>query len=515
MSSYDINDHEPDTSWQTWGDRKVRGRFSPTQAVGEPSSKTVESWPDFGAIVIVTLALIVAIVVVWNQATAITLGQTNQLIIVGAAPTVMSLCAQRQILLAAIAIEVRFGQSKLTSFDALLRNSLLSPRIGMFARHVLLVLIILPLSLSVAYKRLSGGFSTKFAYLGDSIGGLLVAQASHRVATDYKVASNTTAALPDTPEWETIWNLSHTLRLGQSVTFNTTVDATVAEYKEIQASERDDPRFWADLEARGFVNKTIDMGYNLCSQITATGSKNYTKILLSIWDLTNETFSSTAQRFVQTRRLCQGTCSLSAANVTLIEAQLLHQTDDHLVIQEMGGLNLGRWFTVLLPEYNYSWYPPENPHQVNTFPPLVASILWARIVSHNGHQNVNRADQDRQHAERTFYTKSGRQVHMRRRFLTLQRSRWLLVVMSIHLVPVMLATFVKASLLIVPVGDNSGLILLLSGVKRDCLQILYGAGLSGTLRGDVRVRIEVVLETENADSRRIPCSALYAPAIVD
>lgn len=136
---------------------------------------------------IVTLALIVAVLVVWNRATAITLGQTTQLIIVGAALTVMSLCAQRQIVLAAIAIEFRFGQLKLTTSDALLRNSLLSPRIGLFARLVLLGLIILRLPLSVAYKRFSG--ETSLPTFETLNRGLLVAQAGHRVATDYQVLS--------------------------------------------------------------------------------------------------------------------------------------------------------------------------------------------------------------------------------------------------------------------------------------------------------------------------------------
>ena len=193
-----------------------------------------------------------------------------------------------------------------------------------------------------------------------------------------------------------------------------------------------------------------------------------------------------------------GTWNISASNVSLIHAELSDTRPEQIIIQETA-LNLGQWFTVLLPEYNYRWYPPENLQEtrINTFPPLVATVVWARLVSHNGHQNVNRADQDPVHAAQTLYTKPASEVLIRRTSVTLKRSGWLLFVLTINPALTILAVLIKALLYSVPISDEFGLISLLSGVKQDGLDILRGAGLSGKLEEDVEARFEVFSETGN------------------
>ena len=244
----------------------------------------------------------------------------------------------------------------------------------------------------------------------------------------------------------------------------------------------------------------------LCRLIScqAPPSSNFSEIFLSIWNTTNETFESTAQLFTQTRRRCQGKWNVSASDVTLIAANLLSPTTDQTVIQELN-LDIGKWFTELLPEFNYRWYPPKNTQGFNTFPPLVASMVWSRVVSHNGHQNVDRADQDPGHAARTLYPKTPQDGQKTYTVVTLKRSGWLLFLLAINPILVIVAVFFKGFLYPVPVSDDFGLVSLLSGVKTDCLKLLHGAGLSGRLRDDVHVRFEILkadeIENTTANAR--------------
>lgn len=142
---------------------------------------------------------------------------------------------------------------------------------------------------------------------------------------------------------------------------------------------------------------------------------------------------------------------------------------------------------------------------VNTFPPLVASMLWARVVSHNGPQNVNKGDQDPAHAARTFYLKTPQEVQKTYSVVTLKRSGWLLFLLAINPAVVILAVCFKGLLYSIPVSDGFGLVSILSGLKEDCLKLLHGAGLSGTLRDDVFVRVKIVNASgaNNTDRTRI------------
>ena len=267
-----------------------------TQGLGEPSSKTPITWIDAAPVLLTLAAFAVAVVVIWNPYAAVQLRQTNQLVVVGLALSVMNLGVQRQVQLAAIFAEFQYGQFKLTNFDALLRKSILSQRLDKTPRLILLVLIVVPLSLSAAYKKFSGGHSTRSVSLGKSsnwgftsrpgwpwsgngLSGAVDAYVpfwndvgiDRTYGYNMLVASNTTAALLDTPEWDLIYAEQSGLRPGEYVTLNTTVNATVTEFAEIRPSDRVNPAYWGDLwTKRGFINTTIDMSFNFMSQLSVS-----------------------------------------------------------------------------------------------------------------------------------------------------------------------------------------------------------------------------------------------------
>ena len=267
---------------------------SPPLSLGNPSAKVLISWLDYSAILVALSALAVAIAVIWDHFAATHLGQTNQLVIVGFALTVMGLCAQRQILLAAVYIEAWRGPSSPVNYDALLKKSVLSRGLSIIPRLVLSILVVLPLALSVVYKKFSGCSSTisdnfgtsDWGYIGrpgwpwsgNGISGAVDAYVpfwddiavNKTYGYNLYVASNTTAAMLDTPRSDDTQFIRDNLRLGEFVIINTTVNATVAEHNEIPTSQREDDSFWKALKTRNFTDRKIDMSYGLFSQITVS-----------------------------------------------------------------------------------------------------------------------------------------------------------------------------------------------------------------------------------------------------
>ena len=153
------------------------------------------------------------------------------------------------------------------------------------------------------------------------------------------------------------------------------------------------------------------------------------------------------------------------------------------------------WYTTLLPEYNYIWYPRDV--AVNTFPPLVASMVWARTVAKWGAQG-NHFKNNPFIEERMRYIKSGSDITAYLHSISLKRSNLLLFVLLVNPTLAVLANVAKVFLRSTPIGDGFGLISLLSGVNEESLQILRGAALSGTLVRDAKVRFEVIDETKEA-----------------
>ena len=261
------------------------------RTVGKPCSKPYISGMDAAAILVGLTALIVAVIVVWNKSTAVTLGQTNQLVLVGFALTIMGLCAQRQIILVSLLLQVRLGQSTLQNFDALLRNTAFASHSSFLTRAILLFLLALPLGLSIAYKRFSGSRSAVYIRAQDSDWGFVTAPGwpssgnglllavnayvpfwedpavNRTYGYNLFVVSNTTAAVLDTPFPNMIQGLQARLRLGDSLQMKTTVNATISKNINLPSSQQDDPAFWGSLSA-DWMTKFFLYGFQLLERYT-------------------------------------------------------------------------------------------------------------------------------------------------------------------------------------------------------------------------------------------------------
>lgn len=347
--------------------------------------------------------------------------------------SIMGACTQRQVQRMLFVYEAHAG-STLQNFDALLRTDHLSQEAEFRPRAILLVLFLLPLGLSASYKRFIGGSTTVQVPSVGGWYGMTAAPGYQRIGNGLSLLVNiylpfwvdpantngtygfnlfvpngTVAAVLDAPLPTSLLQLQASLKGDESFEVSAEVDATVSELNSIAPSERDNATSWQDLEnsfSNGFEDTSpSDLQSGAFTQMyTGFGDSNasYTEIYVSFYNITrNESFKSTAERYSQTRRKCHAAWNVTRTSILLNNATIL-QTGEEAKASEYQGLSFKyplvlSMFSKFLGEYaptiRARWPDPlpysnfTNPQYippVNTIPPLIAAMLWARIVSAYG-----------------------------------------------------------------------------------------------------------------------------------
>lgn len=106
-------------------------------------------------IVILTASLgccAIALTVLRDRHLAWILGYQYQLVVIGFTLSMMNVCLSYSRTYFFTLVEARFGQSTLQNYDAILQNAIFSPQTTFYWRVAILVLWLLPIGLSVAYK---------------------------------------------------------------------------------------------------------------------------------------------------------------------------------------------------------------------------------------------------------------------------------------------------------------------------------------------------------------------------
>ena len=124
------------------------------QSLGQPAEKPLWTWVDFVPLSFNVIGAIVGAVIVYNKPTAVSVGQTNQLILVGLILSTMAYATQREILRAALLLQIVWGSSSLQNLEAILTRDILRHRADWTIRTMLAFLLALPLVLGIVYKRL-------------------------------------------------------------------------------------------------------------------------------------------------------------------------------------------------------------------------------------------------------------------------------------------------------------------------------------------------------------------------
>ena len=497
---------------------------------------------DLGATVVVLLAFMVASTAVLHKPTAVSLGQTNQLIVFGLTLSIMGYCTQRQIKILSLYYEARTGKSTLQNFEAILCTDYFSRAASIQPRLVLLFLFALPLGLSASYKKFIGGFTTisvqstdanfgstaapGYQLIGNGLSLLVEVYLPFWIKPDLDrtygfnlyIADNRTAAILDAPLPNELLRLQASLKEHESMNITAKVNATVTESADISPSERYDyDGYWygkesvfnqSGLTPDKVTNETRQNMLAGTNRNQVTLNYDYTEIFISLWNVTKgQTFYSEAERFVSTRRTCVGVWNLTRSNVHLVDVLSVQPADKVDLTKQriiQNGMNMIRpLFLQFLGEYDWKtrerWDQPlpgtsgsGGPSQFypvfNTRPALVAAMLWARMTSENGPERPRISGFESAY---TSYLKDAGDIKLAKQVVTLQRSPWLIAVLATHPLLTVLAVLAKAALYSTPIGDGFGLISLLAGITEDGLEILRGAALSGTLSEKVRVRFTV------------------------
>ena len=521
--------------------RKSRSSKEPLSGedLGVPDHIRRFTWIDLVATAVVLLAFMVASTTVLYKPTAVSLGQTNQLIILGLMLSIMGYCTQRQVQRLSLYYEARTGNSTLQNFEAILCTDYFFQAASVQPRLVLLFLFVLPLGLSVSYKKFIGGFTTigvqstnatfgttaapGYQLIGNGLSLLVEVflpfwikpSLGHTYGFSLYIADNRTAAILDAPLPNDLLRLQASLNDYESMNITAKVNATVTESVDISLSERYDyDGYWYGKESlfnqSGLIpdNVTNETHQNMwagtnMNQVTL--NYNYTEIFLSLWnDTQGQTFYSEAERFVSSRRTCVGVWNLTRSRVYLVDVTSLQPADEVDATQQRiiaNGMNMIRpLFLQFLGEYDWktreNWDqplpgtsgpggPPQFYPMYNTRPALVAAMLWARITSENGPERPRVSGYEKKY---TSYLKDAGDIQIAKQIVTLQRSPWLIAVLAIHPLLTVVAVLVKATLYTTPISDDFGLISLLAGITEEGLEVLRGAALSGTLSKKVRVR---------------------------
>jgi len=259
-------------------------RLDPPVALGVEAKRSLSDPLDVASLGIAWGCAAAASSIVSIPTIAYKLGYNNQLIVTGLLLSVQLLCFKRIAPTVFARIEERIGQSRLQSFDAIVRNSAVVDGSGITWRIIIFVLTLLPIGLSAAYKRYAGGFATStlssssiyyglagpggLSTLGYHTGQSLMVNATVPfMAATYNLTnflieselpraygfntlllSNTSTAVLDAPWPDSVSLLQSTLRPDEKFSISAQVYATVTRYSNLLDYHRDpEDTFWQDF----------------------------------------------------------------------------------------------------------------------------------------------------------------------------------------------------------------------------------------------------------------------------
>ena len=537
----------------------LRGRGDEVEQQSLDASKGIPcrpqrfTWIDIGAIAVVLLASVIAVITVFRKATAMSIGQTNQLVVLGLALSIMNFCTQRELRRLMLLYEVRLGASTLQNFDGILRSDYFAPTMNWPPRLVMWISLLLPLGLAASYKPFSGGATEQSQEAPEMEFGMTAAPGYQLIGNGASllvnvylpfwihpaigrtygfnlfIPDNSIAAVLDAARPSYLTQLQSSLEDDQSILITVAVNATVAENINPSKFESKSDQYWKNIK-----NSYVKEGHTAdttgpkgthtsiwAGQKTPHGKHNWTVVFLSLWNSTkplvldttqNETFESQAERFVVTRRTCVGTWNITRTNLTLHKVENLQTAGEvrqNQSIIQNNDLAIAPQFLQFLGEYGWDlregWNQPvpDSSHQVPRFIPnvntrsaLVASMFWARITSLEGPERPSPSEYD------LSYSKVSTDIKMIKRAQTSKRSPWLILILVVHPLLTILALLAKLSLFGTPISDDFGVVSLIAGMRDDGITKLYGAALSGKLSKKMRVQF-VVEEGKEEHSRSL------------
>ena len=249
--------------------------------LGKPRPKRHLDWPGIvaalGSLVCLALTCITVLpfsTIPWR------LGLTRQFQIIGFFLSLMSQCFLTVAPTFFLLVEARFGPSYLQNYDAILRNSFMLPSTNFGWRIILVVLILIPIGLGLAYKEFDSGIAqhqvnnNPDSYYGltapaglqeSSIGSPGLSFMANTTLSFYSATykdpiipsfpqaygfntlllSKGSSAKLDAPFPDYVVSIQRKLRVGETYVLNAPVFGTVTSYNNSIETYRNDDGFWS------------------------------------------------------------------------------------------------------------------------------------------------------------------------------------------------------------------------------------------------------------------------------
>lgn len=509
------------------------------ESCGKPGRKHRMPRRDVCLLAIELLCLAAGLLVGFYAPLTILFGQINQLIAIGFLLAVMSMCLEGLVLHTAIIHTATRSGATIQDLDALLRKDPFASKVHAAYRCLLVCLFTFPLLLSIGYKNFIGGETAITIDNGDGFFGCSSTPGKQRIGDGlsllpdiyvpfwispalnqtygfnmYVAADNKTAVILDSPFPSYLTGLQSGLSEGETLVLSATVNATVSQMVNPTEAERNSDEYWESVQDEFGHQMTVNggniQGANNAFWAGMSGGflTNFSIMYFSAWNTTsNETFVSEAIRTEQARRMARGKWLISSKNITLIEADLIDDSQANQELIQNNALGLQEIFSTFLGEYDWHNraggfefpYPallengePQYSQNVNTVPALAAAMLWARITSLD---TIDRSPGSPQPSTGlrtlTGYDKAAQDIHMIKIVPTLRRLPLLVLILVANPLLAIICVVVKALLHKSPIGDEFNTISLLAAVEGSDLSVVGGSSISGELTRRVNVAFDV------------------------
>lgn len=472
------------------------------------------------------------------------LGFQGQIILVGLLLSAMEICTSVVLSSAFLLVLARFGRSRLQTYQAILtRKFLTGSNIGKRWRFVLLLSLLLPIGLSVAYKNLLGGtadalfkpgspgsYGLDFPRIGswtpsvlNSIYLLLTAftpfwtaakqgEGLYPEAREFPLAygyntlllDDDSAAVLDVPTTSYIASLQGQLAVGESFNISADVDAYVASLDPLTASLATNDSLWTQSMAEGGALSTMDLYMGQQEKLGILPCGNNDRMLIGLYynsplyggirfhnnasDPEALLFRQRAHVYSVRRARCHGAWQLNATGIFL-QAGFCNSSAavDQRVLRMA---NMQPFAYDVLPPLlqTFNTLVRDNSTDAPWLRPAyamsVATVYWSRglYISQKDDNFVSYAPIE----EAATSTRS-----------TLRAGWALYLVLAIHPVLTVVGFAVVFWLRKVPVGPDFSMVAIMAGLEPGDLPLLRGAAFSGELESPVRV--DVVAEEYRKD----------------
>jgi hypothetical protein len=522
--------------------------------VGRPCRKRVVNYVDIVAVSVSVVCFIIGVLVVVPTLTlSWRVGLQSQLVTIGFILGVMNICANKVVPPFLLAIEARYGSSRLQNFDAILTNKLLSSHTQAHWRVVLVIFMALPLALSIGYKQFFGGTSSatlkplsglygisfpiisEWTPINDHSYLLTSATAAFHTASandtstlegsgqfpmayGYNVLllAEGSAALLDLPTNEYLGSIRSKLKNGETWKLSASVDAYVATLDELaaEAVRTNDTAWEVALNASQhglasyFLNQDVKTWVGMLPNVSQPacwigmfegGPVEDDTYSQSLDDFNTYGFQQSAKLFDLSRQRCHASWNVSASGLRLIEGFCDGRSQLATSQEPVSNPARGVWAVEGSSSLNNIFVSfvktrPNSTWLMPTYAVTTATYYWARGVYVIPSNNI----------AGFTYTSIDEQIVSTRK--TLDAVPMLFICLAIQPVLTILAFVVKSTTSL-PISGNFGLIAVLAGVKSFTLDTLTGAGYSGELTRPLKLEISLTVQ-ENIELEERPAAAV-------